>query len=332
MSKVLLKVENLSKHYLVRSGWFSKTTPRIRAVDRVNLCISKGETLGLVGESGCGKTTLGRTILKLVTPTSGKVIFDGTDISQLKEKELRALRPRLQIIFQDPFSSLNPRIPVGEIIGEAMRIHRITSSKTHQDEINMLLDHVGLPKSANTRYPYQFSGGQRQRIGIARALAVRPQLIVCDEAVSALDVSMQAQIINLLVDLQNEFGLSYLFISHDLNLVRYIADRIAVMYLGRLVEVADTNRLFSAPQHPYTQALIASTPIPDPSKKQDLPILDGEVPSSLAPPSGCTFHPRCPKAIDICSNHAPPETSFSEPTPRQVWCHLAAAGNQATDK
>ena len=309
--KILLQVKNLKKYFPIRNGLFSKEIGSIKAVDDVSFNIIKGETLGLVGESGCGKTTVGRTILRLLEPTSGSIIYDGKDISEYSRRQLRPLRPKMQIIFQDPYSSLNPRMTVGSMLSEAIRVHNIVPSNEVEKEVHRLLDVVGLPKAHSIRYPHEFSGGQRQRIGIARALSVRPELIVCDEAVSALDVSIQAQVINLLKDLQREYNLTYLFIAHDLSVVEYISDRVAVMYLGKIVEIADSKKIYADTLHPYTKALMSAVPIPDPDKKSERIVLSGDVPSPANPPGGCTFHPRCPQAnetgelISECSIKSP---------------------------
>ena len=299
----ILDVRNLVKHFQVGGGLFGGRPAVVKAVDGVSFQIRRGETLGLVGESGCGKTTTGRCILRLETPTSGEVVFEGRDLATLSERELRAMRRRMQVIFQDPYSSLNPRMTVGQIIAEPLSVHRIVPDRAARAaRVQELLRHAGLLPAMAHRYPHELSGGQRQRVGIARALAMEPSLIVCDEPVSALDVSIQAQIINLLEELQSEFGLTYLFVAHDLSVVRHISDRVAVMYLGKIVEITDRKSLYEDPQHPYTQALLSAVPIPDPvvEAQREHVVLGGEVPSSLNPPSGCVFHPRCPIAVAEC--------------------------------
>jgi oligopeptide/dipeptide ABC transporter ATP-binding protein len=303
----LLDARDIVKHYPIRGGVLMRQTGAVRAVDGVSLSIAAGETVGLVGESGCGKTTFGRTILRLEEPTAGEVRFQGTDILRLPRQQMQALRREMQIIFQDPFSSLNPRKTVGHIVGEPLRVHGVQDRRERETRVLDLLETVGLRKEHLRRYPHQFSGGQRQRIGVARALALRPKLIVCDEAVSALDVSIQAQVINLLKDLQQEFGLTYLYISHDLSVVEHVSDRVAVMYLGRNVELAAAEALYREPLHPYTQALLSAVPIPDPSaRRPGRVILKGDVPSPIAPPPGCRFHPRCRFARPECSEQDPP--------------------------
>jgi oligopeptide transport system ATP-binding protein len=310
---VILEVRNLVKHFPITKGFiFQRQVGVVRAVDGVSFTIREGETLGLVGESGCGKTTLGRVILRLMEPTSGEVIFMGRNIFQLSREELRRLRRDMQIIFQDPYSSLNPRMTVGDIIGEPLEIHRLARGREKVRRVQELLEIVGLSPYHINRYPHEFSGGQRQRIGIARALAVNPKLIICDEPVSALDVSIQAQVINLLEELQREFKLTYLFIAHDLSVVKHISDRIAVMYLGKIVELAPADELFENPQHPYTEALLSAVPIPDPEIRRARIILPGDVPSPVNPPSGCRFHTRCMYAVERCSREEPP---FEEVSP-----------------
>ena len=324
MSDVLLEVKNLVKHFEVGGGMFGKAAGVVRAVDGVSFSIRRGETLGLVGESGCGKTTTGRCVLQLERPTSGQIIFEGRDLTTLDAHEMRAVRRKLQVIFQDPYSSLNPRMTIGEIVGEPLAVHGIVrGAMARRDRVQQLLRHVGLLPQHAGRYPHQLSGGQRQRVGVARALAMEPSLIICDEPVSALDVSIQAQIINLLEDLQAEFGLTYLFIAHDLAVVRHISDRVAVMYLGKIVEMADRKTLYDEPLHPYTRALLSAVPIPDPEleMRRERVVLGGEVPSPLNPPSGCVFHPRCPIAVDRCRSVVP---ELREPRPgHQAACLLA---------
>ena len=284
---------------------FKKADGIVHAVDGVSFSVQKGEIFGLVGESGCGKSTLGRIVARLIEPTAGNIIFDGRDITHLKSKELKSVRRELQIIFQDPYASLNPRMPVGEIIGEALSIHNIANGAEKAERVKKLVDIVGLPKNSISLYPHEFSGGQRQRIGIARALALNPKFIIADEPISALDVSIQAQIINLFRDLQKEFDLTYLFIAHDLRVVEYISDRVAVMYLGKIMEIATSEELYSHPVHPYTEALLSAVPIPDPKKKKKRIILKGEIPSPINPPSGCVFHTRCIYAQERCRVEVP---------------------------
>ncbi len=304
-SQPLVQVRNLVKYYPILGGVFLKEVASVKAVDNVSLAIENGETLGLVGESGCGKTTFGRVILRLEEPTSGEVYFEGENILTYSQEQMRALRKKMQIIFQDPFSSLNPRKTVSHIIGEPLLIHGMNRRVERNERVLELLNEVGLRKEHMRRYPHQFSGGQRQRIGVARALALNPKLIICDEAVSALDVSIQAQVINLLRDLQNKFGLTYLFISHDLSVVEHVSDRVAVMYLGKIVELANSKELYQTPHHPYTQALLSASPIPDPEIKRERIILKGDVPSPIDPPSGCRFHTRCVYVQEICHQKEP---------------------------
>ena len=325
-STPLLKVQDLVKHFPVRGGLLSRTVSKVHAVDGVSFELPAGETLGVVGESGCGKSTTGRCILRLIEPTSGQVWFEGKSVTDAGKSELRALARDMQIIFQDPFASLNPRMTVSAIIGEALTIHKLTKTRAEYDaRIVELLETVGLSADHMRRYPHEFSGGQRQRIGIARALAVKPKLIICDEAVSALDVSIQAQVINLLEDLQSQLGLTYIFIAHDLSVVEHISDRVAVMYLGRIVEIAAAKDLYTTPQHPYTEALLSAVPIPDPRLKRERQqkriLLQGDVPSPIHPPSGCHFHTRCPMARKgLCDVQAPVLKAVGEG--HQVACHL----------
>ena len=318
----LLEVRNLKVHFPVKHGVFSRVKAWVKAVDDVSLTVAPGETVGLVGESGCGKTTLGRAIIRLLEPTAGNVAFEGEDITQLEGGALRERRRRFQMIFQDPVGSLNPRMTVGQIIGEALDIHRLAADEAAREaRIGKLLKDVGLDPTHAQRYPHEFSGGQRQRIGIARALAVEPKLIVCDEPVSALDVSVQAQIINLLQDLQREHGLAYLFIAHDLAVVEHISHRVVVMYLGKVVEMAASKAVVSAPKHPYTQALLSAVPVVDPDSKRQRIVLPGDVPSPINPPSGCPFHPRCPVAEARCKTEVPALREVS--AGHFAACHLA---------
>lgn len=316
----LMEVKNLKKYFPLRGGFLSRAAGEVRAVDGISFSIGSEETLGLVGESGSGKTTVARVLLRLTPITDGQVLFEGRDIFKLGREKLRKLRRRLQIIFQDPHASLNPRMSVEEIVGEALIIHHLAKGPEKKEKIVTLLETVGLSAHYLRRYPHEFSGGERQRIGIARALAVDPRLIVCDEPVSALDVSIQAQVINLLKDLQRKFGLSYLFIAHDLSVVRHIAHRVAVMYLGKIVELTSKDRLYVSPQHPYTEALLSAVPIPDPTLDRHRIVLKGEMASPINPPSGCYFHPRCPYAEPICRQKSPELEDLGEE--QWVACHL----------
>jgi oligopeptide transport system ATP-binding protein len=322
MSEPLLRVKDLVKRFAIKGGWLGREVESLHAVSGVSFDLHKGETLGVVGESGCGKSTTGRCILRLLEPTSGEVWFEGKDVIRADKDELRALARDMQIIFQDPYASLNPRMTVAAIVGEALTIHKLARTRAEfESRIVELLETVGLSADHMRRYPHEFSGGQRQRIGIARALAVNPKLIVCDEAVSALDVSIQAQVINLLEDLQQKFELTYIFIAHDLSVVEHISDRVAVMYLGRIVEITSSKRLYTQPLHPYTEALLSAVPIPDPKIKRKRIPLQGDVPSPIRPPSGCHFHTRCPIArFPLCSAEAPPLKQAAEG--HWVACHL----------
>jgi oligopeptide/dipeptide ABC transporter ATP-binding protein len=321
MAENLLEVKNLKKYFPVKAGIFKKTVAHVKAVDDISFTVKEGETLGLVGESGCGKSTTGRTILRLLEATAGEVIFEGKSVMDLDKKAMRALRRDMQIIFQDPYASLNPRMTVADIVGEPLDIHKLAKNKKERNEkVREILENVGLGAEYMHRYPHEFSGGQRQRIGVARALAVDPKLIIADEPVSALDVSVQAQVVNLLQDLQKEFGLTYLFIAHDLSVVKHISDRVAVMYLGKIVELTDKKELFKNPIHPYTQSLLSAIPEADPKKKKDRIILEGDVPSPVDPPSGCRFHPRCPKAFDTCSVKEPEFKEYGDG--HFAACHL----------
>lgn len=317
--RVLLQVNNLVKYFPVRGGLLRRVQAHVKAVDDVSFFIYEGESFGLVGESGCGKTTIGRTILRLLPATSGNVVFNDQNIFNLNAKEIKALRNEMQIIFQDPYSSLDPRMPVGESIAEGLRLHTDKNGQERYDVVVEMLTRVGMRADHARRYPHEFSGGQRQRIGIARALALRPKFIVCDEPVSALDVSIQAQVLNILRELQADFGLTYLFIAHNLSVVEHFCDRVGVMYLGKMVEMASRDDLFSDPLHPYTQALMSAIPVPDPTVKRERVILEGDVPSPLNPPTGCRFHTRCPLAYDKCSQEDPPFKDYGNEHFAACW-------------
>ncbi len=316
----ILQVKNLVKHFPIKAGLFGRVVGHVRAIDGISFSIKKGTTMGLVGESGCGKTTVGKTVLRLNDKTGGEVLFGGREVHSLNKEDLRALRPHMQIIFQDPYSSLSPRLPVGEIIGEAVREHHLVPENELDAYITKIMKSCGLQEYHKDRYPHEFSGGQRQRICIARALALNPDFIVCDEPVSALDVSIQAQIINLLEELQKEYGLTYLFISHDLSVVQHISDTVGVMYLGNMVEYAGKKEIFANPLHPYTQALFSAIPVPDPTAKMNRIILEGNIPSPANPPSGCKFHTRCKHCMEICKKEVPQNLDMGEG--HFVCCHL----------
>jgi oligopeptide transport system ATP-binding protein len=316
----LLEVRNLKKHYPIRKGFFSKQVGTVKAVDGITLSVEQGETLAVVGESGCGKSTTGRAILRLIEPTEGEIMFNGTDVRSLNTEQLRRFRTDMQMVFQDPYASLDPRWTVQRILEEPLRTHESAASSELKSRVEQLMEVVGLSPYQAHRFPHEFSGGQRQRIGIARALALNPKFIVCDEPVSALDVSIQAQVLNLMQDLQEQYGLTYMFISHDLSVVKFISDRVAVMYLGRIVELAPTKSLFAKPLHPYTQALMSAVPVPNPGLKKQRIVLTGDVPNPETPPSGCAFHPRCPYAMDRCKTEAPVLRELD--SGHQVSCHL----------
>ena len=324
----ILEVKNLVKHYPIKAGVMQRTVGHVKSVDGVSFKIKRGQTFGLVGESGCGKTTIGRTLLRLTDPTSGQAILNGNDIFAMNKKQLRAVRPQVQMIFQDPYASLDPRMPIGEIIGEAVKEHNIVPKAQYRDYILQVMQDCGLRDYYIDRYPHEFSGGQRQRICIARALALNPSLIIADEPVSALDVSIQAQVINLMKDLQEKRQLSYLFISHDLSVVEYISDVVGVMYLGNLVEMAPKEELFRSPKHPYTKALLSAVPIPDPDRKMNRTILEGDIPSPINPPSGCKFHTRCPNCMEICKKEVPVFKDYGND--HKVACHLVDQAEKGT--
>lgn len=322
MSDTLLEVQGLKKYFPIRGGILRRVVGHVKAVDDVSFSVKKGETFGLVGESGCGKSTTGRTILRLLEPTEGKVLFDGVDVASLSTRQMQKTRRDLQMVFQDPFASLNPQMTVGELIEEPMKVHNLYSPEERKKKVIELMETVGLDPVYQQRYPHEFSGGQRQRIGIARALSLKPKLIIADEPVSALDVSIQSQVLNLLQDLQKEFGLTYIFIAHDLSVVKHISDRVGVMYLGRMVEIAPKNELYNNPAHPYTEALLSAVPIPNPRLKRERIVLQGDVPSPANPPTGCAFHPRCPKAFDRCKVERPQLQDMGNG--HYVACHLFA--------
>jgi peptide/nickel transport system ATP-binding protein/oligopeptide transport system ATP-binding protein len=328
--KKLIEVNNLVKYFPVRAGLMQRVRAWVKAVDDVSFFINEGETFGLVGESGCGKTTVGRTILRLIPATSGEVMMDGRNVFGLNASELKKIRADMQIIFQDPYSSLDPRMPIGESIAEGLRVHTNKSGQERYDIVVEMLSRVGMRAEHARRYPHEFSGGQRQRIGIARALALRPKFIVCDEPVSALDVSIQAQVLNILRELQRDFGLTYLFIAHNLSVVEHFSERVGVMYLGKMVEMAPRNLLYSDPLHPYTQALMSAIPVPDPTYKRQRVILEGDVPSPLNPPPGCRFHTRCPLAFDLCSQEEPPFKDYGGG--HYAACHWLETGERGASK
>ena len=322
-NNAILRVERVKKYFPIRRGVFKRTVGWVRAVDDVSFEVYRGETLGLVGESGCGKTTLGRTILQLYRPTAGKIVFEGRDLTQLSQRELRRIRRDMQTIFQDPFSSLNPRMTVGNIIGEPLKIHRLATSKERREIVSAMLERVGLNPAFANRFPHEFSGGQRQRIGVARALTLNPSFIVADEPITSLDVSIQAQVVNLLEDLQKEYNLTYLFITHDLSMVRHLCNRVAVMYLGKIVELAPVEEVYTNPLHPYTQALLSAIPVPDPEieERRQRVILEGDVPNPASPPHGCNFNTRCPWAVERCFHEEPELVELH--AGHQVACFVA---------
>ncbi|MEG9295544.1 dipeptide ABC transporter ATP-binding protein [Mangrovibacillus sp. Mu-81] len=320
MTEQLLKVENLKKHFPITGGILGRPVSSVKAVDGVSFTVNKGETLGIVGESGCGKSTTGRMLMRLIDPSEGKVTFEDRELTSLSNSEMRKIRREIQMVFQDPYASLNPRHTVEKILEEPLKVHGMGSAKERKKRVHELLNIVGLSSYHAKRYPHQFSGGQRQRIGIARALMTKPKLIIADEPVSALDVSIQSQVLNLMQDLQKEFELTYIFIAHDLGVVRHISDRVGVMYLGKMVELSDSEKLYDKPLHPYTQALLSAVPIPDPDFKRETILLQGDIPSPSNPPSGCTFHTRCPHATEVCKQKVP---EFKEHQPgHYVACHL----------
>ncbi len=320
MTEPLLKVENLKKHFPITGGILGRPVSSVKAVDGVSFTVNKGETLGIVGESGCGKSTTGRMLMRLIDPSEGKVTFEDRELTSLSNSDMRKVRREMQMVFQDPFASLNPRHTVEKILEEPLKVHGMGSAKERKKRVHELLNIVGLSSYHAKRYPHQFSGGQRQRIGIARALMTKPKLIIADEPVSALDVSIQSQVLNLMQDLQKEFGLTYIFIAHDLGVVRHISDRVGVMYLGKMVELSNSENLYEKPLHPYTQALLSAVPVPDPDFKRETILLQGDIPSPSNPPSGCTFHTRCPHATEICKQKTP---EFKEHQPgHYVACHL----------
>lgn len=320
MSEPLLQVENLRKYFPIRRGIMQRVVGHVKAVDGVSFTVNRGETLGVVGESGCGKSTMGRSVLRLLEPTAGKVMFEGQNVVTLSKQKMRALRRQMQIVFQDPYASLNPRFSIAQTLMEPMIVHKLYNPQQRMERVRSLLERVGLDPDYAKRYPHEFSGGQRQRIGIARALALNPKLMILDEPVAALDVSVQSQVLNLLEDLQEEFNLTYIFVAHDLSVVRHISDRVLVMYLGRMAELADVEDLFLDPLHPYTRALLSAVPLPDPDAKRERIILQGDLPSPANPPTGCPFHTRCPVAMDVCKEKVP---EWKEVKPNHsVACHL----------